>query len=250
MGKRPKLSSGFSTKKKTPKAAGNAPPPQKFSFSFRYFKQVKSFGLNKQENKWFVALLCMLRELSKETVDDFLKDSCKRNKYRYHTVDWNRKNIPIKLKELEWVDSLYLENPDEYPMVQFQVSATLGRVVGFFDEVNVFNIVLLDPLHNICPTKSRGYKVDSCSPLSCDDITLLNNLKSLISNNKCEHSCSLLEDFNNLPFDLYSKLGVFVLSLKEDNFDKIQNIISNGKCSSVEELLEYGVMFFEENNED
>jgi hypothetical protein len=44
------------------------------------------------------------------------------------------KNIPIQRIDFDWIERKILENEDEYPFLQFQVSTALGRVVGFFDK--------------------------------------------------------------------------------------------------------------------
>lgn len=81
-----------------------------WSFSFRFWKQIDCFGLDKSQSKWFVSLLEKLKELSVESLDDFLCDSSKRDSYRFHTINWNQKNIPIQRSDLTWIDSDYLSN--------------------------------------------------------------------------------------------------------------------------------------------
>ncbi|MBF4426241.1 hypothetical protein, partial [Vibrio anguillarum] len=107
------------------------PQDRRWSFSFRYWKQVEFFGLDQTDSKWFVSLLEKLRELCGKKVEDFISNEGEKGSWRYHKINWNQKNIPIQRGDLEWVDKVYRDNPDDYPLLQFQVSTALGRVVGF-----------------------------------------------------------------------------------------------------------------------
>ncbi|MBF4448927.1 hypothetical protein ERJ76_25315 [Vibrio anguillarum] len=76
-------------------------------------------------------MLEKLRELCGKKVEDFISNEGEKGSWRYHKINWNQKNIPIQRGDLEWVDKVYRDNPDDYPLLQFQVSTALGRVVGF-----------------------------------------------------------------------------------------------------------------------
>lgn len=78
-----------------------------------------------------------------------------------HRINWNQPNIPIKRENLEWLPSSYLNNPEEYPIWQFEISKSTGRIIGFFNENSTtFYILLLDPNHNMQPCSTYGYKID------------------------------------------------------------------------------------------
>jgi hypothetical protein len=128
--------------------SGKKPEKKPWLFSFRFWEQIRYFGLDESSSSWFVSLLEKFTECSKEDLDKFRSDPGKRDAYRFHEINWSQKGIPIQKEHLTWVDATYLNNSTEYPFVQFQISQALGRIVGFFDEKEVFNIVLLDPLHN------------------------------------------------------------------------------------------------------
>ena len=140
----------------------------RWSFSFRFFKQVENFGASKCESKWFVSLLERLKEISGKTVKEITERPNWQKFYRFHSIDWAMKNVPIERKDLDWVDPTYLKNEKDYPLYQFQISKATGRIIGFFDEVWNFNIVLIDPLHNLQPSKDFDYKVTSCFPLDSE----------------------------------------------------------------------------------
>ncbi|WP_416760853.1 hypothetical protein ACNI65_01880 [Roseateles sp. So40a] len=53
-------------------------------------------------------------------------------------------------------------------MIQIAISKAEGRLIGFFDEEAIFQIVLFDPLHNAQPSKFNDYKVRLSKPLGCE----------------------------------------------------------------------------------
>ena len=138
---------------------------KKITFSFAYFFQYPFFGLTGENANWFVSLIDRLKDLSGKS-PEILGDYTSRKQYRIHPVDWNQPNIPIQRTDLHTVPKNYLDNDIEYPILQFTISRSMGRVAGFFDEESsVFYIVLLDPKHNLQPSKDHDYKVDDTTPL-------------------------------------------------------------------------------------
>ena len=132
----------------------------KLSFSFLYFRQIDFFQLKGQKDSWFVSLIERLKDLSEKDTD-ILGDMSVRDKLRIHTIDWNHQNVPIKKEDLYWVPKEYLNNNEEFELFQFEISLSLGRVLGFFNEDSqVFHVVLLDPKHNLQPSKDHDYRVD------------------------------------------------------------------------------------------
>jgi len=138
---------------------------KKIAFSFAYFKQYRFFGLADVSATWFASLLDRLKDLSDKSAG-IMGDYTARKQYRIHPVEWSQPNIPIQRADLDAVPKDYLNNDVEYPILQFTISKSMGRVAGFFDEESsVFYIVLLDPKHNLQPSKDHGYKVDDTTPL-------------------------------------------------------------------------------------
>ncbi|MDH3997498.1 MAG: hypothetical protein OET90_01545, partial [Desulfuromonadales bacterium] len=164
--------------------------PKKWCFSFRYWRQIDYFGLSRSEGKWFSSFLERLKLLGEEEIDKFIADRAKSASWRYHKINWEQENIPVKIEDLDWLPDYCKSNQDEFPLLQFQVSQSLGRVIGFWDRDRTFCIVLLDPYHNIQPTKATAYRVDPCSPLRCDYSSLLLALDQIIET-RCQHEgCS------------------------------------------------------------
>lgn len=131
------------------------------TFSFRYCTQQEWFGIGGQDAAWFANLQDRLKDLSGKT-SAILEDQQSRHTYRLHPIDWNAKDCPIKKTDLTTVPKVIIDADTENNFFwQFQLSKSTGRVVGFFNEDNtVFYIVLLDPKHNIQPSKDYGYQVD------------------------------------------------------------------------------------------
>lgn len=135
---------------------------QRITFSFRFFKQQEPyFGLSGKQNRWFVSLLDRFQDISGKDVD-FLQNPKDADGYRFHKINWKQKGIKIKRADFSWVDKQYLDNADEYEFLQFEISTGEGRVVGFFDETgNCFNVVTLDPLHNLQPSKKHNWQTQT-----------------------------------------------------------------------------------------
>jgi len=174
-------------------------PSINWTFSFSYFKQIPYFGLDRSKSKWFVSFLNRLSDLSKMTRSDIESNKKISSDFRYHKINWNIKNVPIKRSDLNWIPNDYLENEEEFPLIQFQISKAFGRIVGFWDENKVFSIVLLDPLHNIQPSKKYHYKVDDCYPLSCEYSSLLKDIDDIKSKHQPCEKCQLHTDLSQLP---------------------------------------------------
>lgn len=148
---------------------------QRWSFGFRYFREIKNFGLqaDKIEKKWPLSLLYRLGELSNLTLDSVLESrAVQEGTLRIHDINWKQRNIPIQRDDIDWIGEEYKANPEEFPLFQISVSKAEGRFVGFLDEANVFQVVLLDPLHNAQPSKFNDYTVQLCHPLGCEITTI------------------------------------------------------------------------------
>ena len=223
---------------------------KKWTFSFQYWKQVEFFGLDKSSSSWFVSLIEKLKDLSEKEVKNFVSSGSDRDAWRYHNINWNQKNIPLRREDLDWLEKGYRENEAEYPIVQFQISRALGRVVGFWDENGVFNILLLDPLHNIQPSKSHGYKVDSCSPLSCNYSTLLFSIDTLTNGSYCSSSdCGYQQQLKDLSTNkVYT--NVVMHFLDDEKIKEVDRLIEDNKVSDEREIFEMGMLFLSDSKSE
>jgi hypothetical protein len=157
---KPSIPRAKATSPSIPKAKSKA-ENRHWTFSFRYWSQIDNFGLDvpKVDAKWFASLLLRLKDLSSKTIEGFMANSVERDAWRYHKINWNQPNIPITKQDFEKLvpATVITEDTD---ICQFTISMANGRVVGFFDHQDIFQIVLLDPLHNIQPSKLYDYAVD------------------------------------------------------------------------------------------
>ena len=205
----------------------SSPKGAYWAFSFRNWKQIHHFGLDQSQPKWFVSLLEKLKELSGKAIDEFLSDNTQKNHWRYHSINWNQTNIPVQKNQLDWIDPIYRNNEEEYPLLQFQVSKALGRVIGFWDEKNIFNIVLLDPLHNIQPSKSHGYTVNNCNPLDCQYTSLLKQISDIKNSINCDNTCQTKNQISSLPFNNGSS-NVIMHYISDDDISQINAALQEG----------------------
>ena len=130
------------------------------TFSFKYFAQQDLFGVGEQDSGWFVSLFDRISDLSGKT-KAILDNPVERDAYRLHTIDWKAKKCPITIDDLVSVPQNIKDGAEDDFFWQFQLSKTTGRVIGFFNEdFTVFYLVLLDPKHNLQPSKYYGYSVD------------------------------------------------------------------------------------------
>lgn len=169
---------------------------QRWSFSFRFFQEIKNFGLDSSQidKGWMLSVIYRLQELSNLSVADVTENrAVMEGTLRIHDINWDQRSIPIKREDLSWIDSSYLGNPEEYPIMQISVSKAEGRLIGFFDEDSSFQIILLDPLHNAQPSKFNGYKVRLCKPLGCE-VTAIRYATNKIVEKIANRDCSCAQD--------------------------------------------------------
>lgn len=210
-----------------------------WSFSFKYFRQKKHFGFSHTEASWFISLLERLQDLSSINKEDFERNPVLKNKYRYHTIDWNGESVPINKSDLDWVHSDFLNNDDEFPFYQFHVSKALGRIVGFWNNTStVFHIVLLDPMHNIQPSDYNDYKVKECHPTPCEYTMLLSHIDELKSKSCTNDDCGYKPVLNAGASHIYPE-RIVLAHIEEAVFDEYKYAL---KKHSISELIVMGVL--------
>ena len=219
--------------------------PVYWTFSFRFWRQLDYFGVGNSEAKWFVSLLEKLKDLSGREKDRFLRDPKLKEDWRYHTINWGQRNIPIQRADLDWIDENYRDNSDEFPLVQFQVSQALGRIVGFWDEKDIFNIVLLDPLHNIQPSKDYDYKLDPTNPLRCQYSSLLYKIHQIqhgaeCENPRCTYKAKLETIETTNPYQ-----NVLIHYIDDEDLGRAANLKDEGWVESSRDIFEYGLNYLE-----
>lgn len=206
-------------------------------FSFKDFGQMEYFGVNGVGEKWFVSLIERLRDLSKINKVELEKDIYLKENIRYHVVDWDAYKIPIQRKDIDWVKKDIIENEVEFPFYQFHVAKSLGRIVGYWQE-NVFHIVLLDPMHNLQPSKKYDYRVTDTTKASSDLTSFLSQIEDIKAINCKDADCGVKAAVNNIN---YAKEGsnAVVCFLSPDFLEQL-NVITKVHCIS--KVLETGIL--------
>ena len=167
------------------------PMNPRWSFGLRFFREIKYFGFDSPsvEKRWTVSLLYRLGELSCLRVQDVLKDQgLREGTLRLHDIDWNGRGVPIAPGDLDWLDDIYRPLGSDFALMQIAISKAEGRLIGFFDEEAVFQIVLFDPLHNAQPSKFNDYKVRLSKPLGCEVSALRHQVGQVMSRSR-ERRC-------------------------------------------------------------
>lgn len=223
--------------------AKRAPSDVYCVFGFKYFQEIEHFGLKggRIGNEWMLSMIERLAEYSKLPIDDLLSDRqiSDSTATRLHAINWKQKNIPIQLSDLDWMPSEVRESPD-FELVQLSVSKSRGRIVGFFDG-KIFQVVLLDPLHNIQPSKAYGYYVDHCEPLGSSWIAIQKHVDIAIRKSggcECGAAKHLRENVLDPP-----KLGSsFVFCCHEDDVNRdIIDLLDSGTVETVGDVFRAGV---------
>ncbi|MGY4413195.1 hypothetical protein ACVWW4_004931 [Bradyrhizobium sp. LB7.1] len=206
---------------------GNIPPKKKWKFSFRYWRQVEYFGIDQCDKSWFASVLTRFSEVSSLHVEDALSGSYGPS-LRCHSIDWNAKNIPISRESIDWIADYANE---EIEFLQFSISTGRGRVVGFFDSEQTFNIVLLDPMHNIQPSAKHNYQVRATYISQCAITKLSVTFEKAITS--CEH----------LSADQQGGLLAILRAQNFKYFDAAVHIsISDGHLKKAYEFARVGVI--------
>ncbi|EKJ94377.1 hypothetical protein C241_19462 [Bradyrhizobium lupini HPC(L)] len=224
--------------------AGQVPEKKLWSFSLRYWQQADMFGVGHKDNGWFISLCERLAALSRLGLDEFIKDQSLRDNFRYHEINWAGKNVPVARKDFDWIASDYLDNPDEFPFYQFHVSKALGRVVGFFDETQVFNVVILDPNHNIQPSDYNNYKIRPTKVGNCNYSALTSLAASIVEKCECGMKHELIAELDSKMLEQTG--GVVICRIDEAHHERFVSIRSSGHATNISEIFELGLAVYEE----
>ena len=154
--------------------------------------------------------------------------------------------MTLKLDDLDWLPQDYRDQ-DNYPLCQFHISKAKGRVIGFFDDKRVFNVVLLDPNHNAQPSKDWEYRVRSCSPVNDDYEDLCGHLGRLQTEAPCKEpdGCQLHFEFRRLRVS-HATRDVFTIELQEASVAALNRVLSEGKGKSIADVIELGILAVDE----
>lgn len=223
-------------------AAGTIPPKKKWAFSFRYWKQIRHFGVDPCQKGWFISLLLRLSELSDNDLEEFRGSYAVQSSVRFHAIDWAARSIPLARKDIDWLGDYGSEDTD---LVQFHISKALGRVIGFFDENDVFQIVLLDPLHNLQPAKDFGYRVRATHIGACELTSLSIRFERAISRAPLgdEDRKAMLAALRNENTEYFG--AAVLLDISEAHLAKAYDYVARGAVVHLGEMLQLTIDEFD-----
>lgn len=244
----PRIVAGLTPAKGPRITSGEKPEAgRKLTFSFEYWKQIPYFGMDRVEGDWFIGFLDRLKVISQFTPSEWMRESSRGEAWRCHPIDWQKKNIPIRKRDLVWVPAEIRDNEAEYEFVQFGLGAGHGRVVGVWLDSERFAIVLLDPAHNIQPAEKWGSKIQECneqpSTAGLVHIAVDRARKEL----KCDPAhCSAHEVFATVSIrkDFGAEAAYHeVVSVEVDYADQsnLQDLLKGGHIKSVRDVLKKGI---------
>jgi hypothetical protein len=220
---------------------GDIPPPRRFIFSFRFFKEQRYFGIGTKESGWFSSVLSKLADISLADYDQLMSDFRAKQIWRLHEINWNAKSMPVLRQNLDWIDKQYIDNSEEFPFFQFQITKAHGRVVGFWDEDGIFNIVFLDPLHNMQPSAYSDYKLIDSAISRSDFSAAIDFIESAIA--KCSPECGCKSLYANIQARLAFGLPphTMLVCMPEAVFKKASHLVTTGLADGIAGLLEIGI---------
>ena len=243
---KPKIDPGTVPPPRVPEVRKGRPDAEKyFTFSFRYWKEVENFGVGSQDASWFSSLLARLRDLGSEKITRLFEDPSFKDTLRSHRVDWGAKNIPVQLEDLNWLPASVRENQDEFPIIQFHVSKALGRVHGFWDAEWCFQIVLLDPLHNLQPSEYSAYKVRSTDISNCQYSALRTALDQVCETPCSQACCEFARRVHTVTPEAVDGHIVIVAALEENVAGDLATLRA-ASTASISDILSHGILFFDE----
>lgn len=211
-------------------------------FSFQFFRQLEFFGLGDRAAGWFVSLFDALSELSKKTPEKVLSNPADKLKWRCHPIDFEAKNVPIRRNEIDWLPKEVRDNAEEFPLFQFQISKALGRVIGFWDGDGTFNILLLDPLHNMQPSKFNDYKLRETEVGEGEIATALSLLENKFAACKAD-ACACRNLYPEIQGSLKAGAAktTVLIPLSDALYDRAMGLVKDGTANSIAELVEVGM---------
>lgn len=225
---------------------GRVPQKEKWVFSFRFWRQIDNFQIGDVPHNWFVSLLNRLAEMSRIDKEDIFRDTVMQDAIRFHVIDWDAKNVPLKRADIDWLEKDILDNEAEFPFYQFHVSKALGRIVGFFDENQIFNIVLLDPNHNLQPSKFNDYRIRPTVAGACQFSQVVTVAQSYVggcTNPDCTVKHGIVEAIEVETRKLAG--GVMIVNMTEETSTRLGRIVGTGAASSFDEIIEYALVELE-----
>lgn len=240
----PKINPGKIPPSREPNVkSGKAPDEKFFTFSLRYWSEAEHFGIGDAGTSWFASLFQRLHDLCREKVSRFVDDDGFQDALRYHVVDWDARGIPISRDDLKWLPPSIRDNEAEFPIVQFHVSKAVGRVHGFWDAEWCFQVVLLDPMHNLQPSKDVGYAVRPTSLAGCQYTALCAALDRARSKPCRDGGCEFAQAVLTVVPEGVSGQFIVMAAITPDVARALQDLRAQ-QTISMSDIVEHGITFW------
>lgn len=224
------------------KPVARKPEERHWRFSFQFFRQREYFGLGNQNANWFISLLEVLTELSKKTPEQILSNPAEKLQWRLHPIDFDARNAPIQREQIDWTPKEILENKEEFPFMQFQISKAIGRVIGFWDENGVFNVLLLDPMHNMQPSNYNDYRLRETEVGNGEYAATLCLIEGKMAACASE-ACVCRNMYSEVQATLNSGTSTttVLVPLSQEIYDQAVGYVQDGVANSIAEIIELGI---------
>lgn len=208
------------------------------AFSFEHFKQIDGFGIGNCSQLWHVGLLERLTVLSKMTPKQVFEGNAGSDSLRCHKIDWSAKGVVAKRSDFYWLPSVILDNEDEFPLMQISISTGTGRIVGFLDNNSAtFNVIVLDPNHNLQPSRKHGYQITptTIGISQYDDLLGKLNKIQTISTKCTRQPCVLNTHIDHIE----NTHNIVYVGLEDDFYAKYAELLQE---HSLTKIVETGIL--------
>lgn len=226
--------------------ASRPPLNPRWSFGLRFFREIKNFGFDSGliERGWMVSMLYRLADLSSLRVQDVMADRGIRDgTLRIHDINWTGRNVPIKPEDFDWIDEAHRPPASDFALIQIAVSKAEGRLIGFFDEEAIFQIVLFDPLHNAQPSRFNDYKVRLSKPLGCEVTALRHEVLQVAAKSR-ERGCGCEADLAQALQWRRDQRGAAIVMTLIDGTEMADadQLIAEGRVGSYRDIFAAGLV--------
>lgn len=224
---------------KPPRAPGAPDLSGEHTFSFKYWGQLKYFGLSEGTPDLFSGIYEGLGRVGPELGQLRHGKHVNSEPYNYHKVDLTQAKVPLKRDDFDWLPDAIRKNKAEFDFFQFSIFHEPIRIVGFFDARKpIFHVVLVDLHHNI-QTARNFPDATYCYPVLSrgeELIRVVNDVKEWTDRSQC--SCKIAIQKIIEEDATYTKGFVFI---PRDTLDMgIQKAAAKGKTHK--DIYEDGVL--------
>jgi len=184
--------------------------------------------------------LDQLRNLSSKTFTQFQNEmKIGSGGIRYHEINWDLRNVPLRHQDL--LPKHLQDNEKEFQIFQFSLSGDTGRVHGFWIR-NCFHIVLLDPLHNLQPSKDVNYNLRHTKQSSCEYSSLRIAIDKATNAWCLREDCKLVKELNSLTAKSPTSEDFVIIAGLEPDVAQYLQELRDKKPTSISEIVFRGIL--------